>query len=500
MHDMAYTQPSKASRSETTAPLDPLRWKALAVVCAAFFMTVLDVTIVTVALPSIAKGLHFSQTNLQWVLTAYAITFGGFLLLAGRMADMLGRRRMFLAGLGVFTVASLVCGLAWSEGVLVASRAVQGLGAAIICPAALAIITTTFDEGAERNKALGIWGAIGGGGSAIGVLAGGLLTKYLGWSWIFYVNVPVGAVVLALVPRFVRESRSGRKQAADWAGALTVTSGLALLVYAVSNAPSHGWTSNWTAARLTVAAALLAAFLLVEARTKDPLMPFRIFRVRTVTGANVTSLFLGAVTFANFFLLTLYVQQVLGWSALKTGITFVATAGSSINWAGLAQALVTKLGVRAVMAAGFTAMVAGMAWYTQIPVHGSYWINLLPGYLLVGFALPFTFIPVSIAALAGVEAHEAGLASGLYNTAQQIGGALGVAVTSSVAVSHYNHLLATGERFPQAFTNGSQWAFWVTVAISALALVATLALIRPGRLHTHEAVAVCELEENLSAA
>src|SRR3954453_23013759 len=331
------------------AEVDPQRWKALAIVCAAFFMTVLDVSIVNVALPSIGKALDFSRDDLQWVVTAYAITFGGFLLLAGRTADILGRRRLFLVGVAVFTIASFLCGFAWSEGVLIAARAVQGLGAAIISPAALSIIMTTFEEGPERNKALGIWGAIGGSGAAVGVLAGGVLTKSLGWEWIFFVNVPVGATALALAPRFVRESSADSEGSHDIAGAVTVTSGLALLVYAVSKAPDHGWGSTWTITRLAVAAALLVAFLLVEHYAKDPMMPFRIFRVSTVAGANVAGLLLGAVVFPNFFLLTLYVQQVLGWSALETGVTFVATAGSAVLWAGVAQALVTRIGPKTVM-------------------------------------------------------------------------------------------------------------------------------------------------------
>jgi EmrB/QacA subfamily drug resistance transporter len=386
----------------------------------------------------------------------------------------------------VFTIASFLCGLAWSEGVLIGARAVQGLGAAIISPAALSIIMTSFEEGAERNKALGIWGAIGGSGAAVGVLAGGLLTRYLGWEWIFFVNVPVGALALALAPRFVRESRSDRDHSQDIGGAVTITAGLALLVYGVSEAPNHGWGSAWALSRLAVAAALLVAFLVIESRTKDPLMPFRIFRVRTVAGANVAGVLLGAVVFANFFLLTLYVQQVLGWSALKTGLTFVATAGTAVLWAGVAQALVTKLGPKPVMAIGFVATIAGLLWYTQIPVDASYAADLLPGYLLIGFALPFTFIPVSIAALAGVESHEAGLASGLINTAQQVGGAIGVAVTSSVSISHFNHLTNTGTPFPQAFTSGSQWAFWVTVGIAIAGLIATVTLIRRDDLTTVE--------------
>ena len=466
------------------AELDPRRWKALAIVCAAFFMTVLDVSIVNVALPSIGRSLDFSRENLQWVITAYAITFGGFLLLGGRAADLFGRRRVFLTGVAVFTIASFLCGFAWSEGVLIGARALQGLGAAIISPAALSIIMTTFDEGPERNKALGIWGAIGGSGAAVGVLAGGVLTKYFGWEWIFFVNVPVGIAAFLLAPRFVRESRSDRESSPDVAGAVTVTSGLALFVYAVSKAPDHGWTSGWTISRIAASLVLLAIFLVIESRVRYPLMPFRIFRVRTLAGANVAGLLLGAVVFANFFILTLYVQNVLGWSALRTGVTFVATAGSAVVWAGVAQALVTRIGAKIVMAVGFVSMTAGMLWYTQIPVDASYWSDLLPGYLLVGFALPFTFIPVSIAALAGVQQHEAGLASGLINTAQQIGGAIGVAVTSSVLLTHYANSAKVSPFDQAAFTRGCQLAFWVTVGISLVGLIATLVLIRRDELAT----------------
>ena len=476
-----------------TAPHpDPLRWKALAVVCAAFFMTVLDVSIVNVALPSIGKGLHFAQDDLQWVITAYAITFGGFLMLGGRAADLLGRRRVFVVGVVVFTIASFFCGLAWSEGVLIVSRAVQGVGAAILAPSALSIIMTTFDEGADRNKALGIWGAIGGGGAAIGVLAGGVLTKYLGWEWIFFVNVPVGAIALALTPRFVRESRAERESSPDVLGAVAVTSGLALLVYAVSTAPSHHWGSVTTLLLLAGAVVLLVGFLVIEARTKDPLMPFHIFRIRTVSGANISALLLGASLFANFFLLTLYVQEVLGWSALKTGLTFIATAGSAVLWAGVAQALVTRFGAKPIMVIGFVGMLAGMLWYTTIPVDGSYWSDLLPGYLIIGFAIPFAFIPVSIAALAGIEHHEAGLASGIFNTAQQIGGAIGVAVVSSVSISRFDHLVKLDGQsyFPQAFTSGTRYGFWACVIVSVVGLIAVLALVRRDELaHTDEAEA-----------
>ncbi len=471
-----------AGTNGTMIELDPLRWKALAVICAAFFMTILDVSIVNVALPSIGESLDFSRENLQWVVTAYAITFGGFLLLGGRAADLYGRRRVFLVGVVVFTVASLLCGLAGSEALLIGARALQGLGAAIISPAALSIVTTTFAEGAERNKALGIWGAMGGSGAAVGVLAGGILTKYLGWEWIFFVNVPVGVLAFVLAPRYVRESRSEQRTSPDVAGAVTVTAGLALLVYAISQAPDHGWGSSWTISRLVGSAVLLTAFVFIESRAKYPLMPFSIFRVRTIAGADSVGVLLGAVTFSNFFVLTLYVQQVLGYSALKTGVTFAATAGSAVLWAGVAQWLATRFGPKPVMAFGFVAMTAGMLWYSQVPTDGSFATDLLPGYLLIGLALPFTWIPVSIAALAGVQDHEAGLASGLINTAQQVGGAIGVAIASSVSLSHFNAQLDAGASFPEAFTSGSQWAFWVMAGLSVVAFVATLVLIRSDEL------------------
>ena len=459
---------------------DPNRWKALAVVCAAFFMTILDVSIVNVALPSIQKSLHFTEDNLQWVITAYAITYGGFLLLAGRLADLFGRRRVFVAGVVIFTIASLFCGLAWSEAVLIAFRAIQGFGAAVITPSALSIVMTTFEEGAERNKALGIWGALGGGGAAVGVLAGGVLTKYLGWEWIFFVNVPVGALALSLAPRFVRESRAERETSQDLGGAVTVTAGLALLVYAVSKAPDYGWSSGRTLGTVAGAVVLLLAFVLIESRHKDPLMPFRIFRIRTVAGANFAGLLLGGIIFANFYLLTLYVQKVLSYSALHTGVTFAVTAGSAIVWAGVAQNLTTRLGVKPVLAAGFATMILANILYTQIPSHGSFASALLPAYLVMGFAIPFAFTPISIAALAGISHDEAGLASGLINTAQQIGGAVGIAIASSVSISRFNHLIVAHGKsyFAQAFTSGTSLAFWVLVGISVAAFVAGLLLIR----------------------
>jgi len=459
---------------------NPHRWRILAVVATAFFMTILDVSIVNVALPSISRSLHFSRENLQWVITAYSIAFGGFLLLAGRAADLLGRRRVFMVGVVIFTIASLVCGLAQSEGMLIVARAVQGLGGAIITPAALSIVMTSFEEGSERNKALGIWGALGGSGAAVGVLAGGVLTKYLGWEWIFFVNVPVGALVLVLTPRIVPESRrEGAERRYDALGAVLVSGGLALLVYTISRAPDVGWATARTILLLVASGALLVAFLVNERRIDDPLMPFQIFRVRTVAGANVVGAFLGAVIFANFFLLTLYVQGVLHYSALKTGVTFVATAGTAVVSAGVAQALTTRVGPKPVIAVGLALLTGGMIWYAQIPVQGSYVSDLLPGYLMVGVGIAFSFVPVSIAALAGVVEREAGLASGLINTSQQIGGAVGVAVASTVFTTHFNSLIADHKAVPVALTGGYAWAFWALAVFAVLAFIAALTLIKP---------------------
>jgi EmrB/QacA subfamily drug resistance transporter len=458
---------------------DPHRWRILAVVATAFFMTILDVSIVNVALPSIAVDLEFSRENLQWIITAYAIAFGGFLLLGGRAADLLGRRRVFMVGVALFTIASLTCGLAQNEAMLIASRAVQGLGGAVISPAALSIVMTSFEEGPERNKALGVWGALGGSGAAVGVLLGGVLTEYLSWRWIFFVNVPVGLLVLLAAPRIIQESRrEGAERHYDVLGAVLVSSGLALLVYAISEAPNEGWGSARTILLLILSAALLIGFLVNERRIHDPLMPFHIFRVRTVTGANSVGALLGAVIFANFFLLTLYVQQILGFSAIKTGLTFLATAGTAVISAGVAQALTTKFGAKPIIIIGLSLLTAGMVWYSQIPVDGSYISDLLPGYLMVGVGIAFAFVPISIAALAGVAEREAGLASGLINTSQQIGGAIGTAVASTVFATHSKDLLAEGRSQADALTHGFGYGFWALAFFGLAAIVAAVTLIK----------------------
>ena len=451
------------------------KWLVLAVVGAAFFMTILDVAIVNVAIPSIQEDLHIAESTVQWVITAYAITFGGFLLLGGRMADLLGRRRIFIVGLVLFTLASLACGLAWSAGVLIASRAVQGVGAAIISPAALSIVTTTFREGAERNKALGIWGALGGSGAAAGVLFGGILTKYLGWEWIFFVNVPVGVLVFALTRPIVPESHAdlGHRRF-DAMGAVSVTSGLALLVYAISKAPDVGWGTTRTIGLLLLAVLILALFVVWELRTTAPLVPFGIFRIRTLTGANSVGLLLGATIYANFFILTLYVQQILGWSALKTGLTFLATAGTTVIWAGVAQALVTRIGPRSVMTVGLGVLALTVLGYTRLPVDGHYWPDLLPLYLVFALGLAFGYIPVTIAGFIGVPSHQAGLASGLLNTSQQIGGAVGVAITSTIFVSQAK----AGNFTPEAFTSGYHWAFAALAAFAAAGAILAFVFFR----------------------
>ena len=458
---------------------NPHRWRILAVVATAFFMTILDVSIVNVALPSIAEDLNFSQENLQWVITAYAIAFGGFLLLGGRAADLIGRRVVFMVGVALFTAASLVCGLAQNEGMLIASRAVQGLGGAIISPAALSIVMTSFEEGRERNKALGVWGALGGSGAAVGVLLGGILTDYLSWRWIFFVNVPVGIAVLLMTTRIVPESkRDDEGRSYDALGAVLVSAGLALLVYAISEAPQVGWATARTILLLIAAGALLVGFLVNELRRRDPLMPFDIFRVRTVAGANAVGALLGAVIFANFFLLTLYVQDILGFSPVKTGLTFLATAGTAVLSAGVAQALTTRFGAKPIIVIGLALLTGAMVWYSQIPVHGSYVSDLLPGYLMVGVGIAFSFVPVSIAALAGVAEREAGLASGLINTSQQIGGAIGTAVASTVFTTHFKSLAKAGRSVPDALTHGYGYAFWALAFFGLAAIVAAIVLIR----------------------
>ena len=454
------------------------KWLALALLLGVQFMVVLDIAIVNVALPSIQKDLGFSERNLQWVVSAYALLFGGLLLLGGRVADLLGRRRLFIAGLIVFTAASLASGLAWSEGALIGARALQGFGAALITPAALSILTTTFTEGKERNTALGAWGAVGAFGAVAGVLLGGILTSALSWHWIFYVNVPVGVLGLSLAPVFLSESRDARASSFDVPGAALVTGGLVTLVYAITQANSYGWGSFATIGLFAGSLALLAAFVGWELRTAEPLMRFGILRLRTVSGANVAGLVMGTAMFGMFLMLTLYMQQVLHYSAMKTGVGYLAVAATAIVWSALAAQLVTRVGVKPVLVVGMTALSAGLLYFTQVSVGGTYLGDLLPGFLLISIGIGFSFVPISIAALAGVEPAEAGLASGLINTSQQIGGALGIAALTSIATSTTNTKLASGSGLQVALTDGFQTAFFGAAGVAILGILVALFVVR----------------------
>ena len=457
------------------------RWRAFALLAVAAFMTIMDLTIVNTALPTIGRKLHFSQTSLLWVVTAYELAFGGFLLLGGRAADLLGRRRVIIAGLAVFTAASLGASLSDSEAILIAMRAVQGLGAAMFLPAALSTVRNMFSEGAERNLALGIWGALAALGATAGLVFGGILTRYAGWQYVFWLNVPVGVVVLALIRRVVPETRvEDSRRRFDPLGAVTVTGALLLLVYAIAQAPRVGWGAGRTIAEVAIAVVLLGVFLAIESRGEAPLMPLRIFRLQTLAGANAVGFLLGASFYSFIFIGTLYMQQVLHYSALQGAFTWAASGGvASMMFAGVSQLLVTKGSAKPVMVLGMACVGAGTLWLTQAPVHGHYWANLF-GPVLVGCGMgtAFAFIPVQIAALAGVADSEAGLASGLAYTSQELGGALGIAIASSIAASHTTTLLRGGDTLRVALTGGFHSALWVSGAIALLAIPVTFLLIR----------------------
>jgi len=460
------------------------RWIALAALVAAQFMVVLDVAIVNVALPSIQTDLHFSEQSLQWVITAYGIMFGGFLLLGGRMADLLGRRRLFIAGVALFTLSSLLAGFAWSEASLIAFRATQGLGGALLAPAALSILTTTFAEGRERNIALGVWGAVSGSGAAAGVLLGGFLTSSLAWSWIFFINVPVGVALVAVSPFLLRESKAelGHRHF-DVAGAVTVTSGLMLLVYAMTRATEIGWGSLETISLLVASTALILSFVAIELRSKAPLLPMRIFRLRSLLGANVTSFLVGTALFSQFFLGTLYMQQVLHYSAMKTGVAYLPLTLTIIVLAGVAQNLVTRVGVRRVLPVGLVLASVALVLLAQLPADGKYFFDIFPAFVISAIGLAFTFIPLTIAALMGVQESDAGVASGLLNTTQQIGGAVGLAAASTIATTFTSRYVDAHPGVSAfdgaALTYGFQITFYVLAGVAALAAVLAAVLIEP---------------------
>jgi EmrB/QacA subfamily drug resistance transporter len=456
------------------------RWTALILLCVAQFIVVLDASIVNVALPSIGKGLNFSEENLPWIVNAYVIAFGGFLLLGGRAADLLGRRRVFMTGLAVVGIASLAAGFAATQGQLIAARAAQGLGAAIVSPSALSIVTMLFKDGAERNKALGAWGAVAGSAGAAGVLLGGILTDGLGWEWVLWVNVPVAAIALAFTPGLIPESRSeSATRHYDAAGAVTITAGLSLLAYSLLDASSSGWGSTKIVSLLALSVALIGAFVAIEMRSKAPLVPFRIFRLRTLTGANVVGLLLGASLFSMFYFISLYMQQVLGYSAIHAGLSYLPLAVTIIVAAGLGGQLVTRFGFKPILAAGMLFVSAGLLWFSQVSVGGGFLTDIVGASLLAAIGLGFGFVTSTIAAVSGVEEREQGLASGLINTSQQIGGALGLAVLSTIATSRTDDVMAAGNStLPNALNEGFQSAFLGGAVIALLGFAATLILIR----------------------
>jgi EmrB/QacA subfamily drug resistance transporter len=467
-------------------------------------MVILDVAIVNVALPSIKSDLGFSQTNLQWVISAYAIMFGGALLLGGRLADLLGRRRLFIAGLALFATSSLLCGLAWSEASLIGFRGLQGLGGALLAPAALSLLMTTFAEGRERNLALGIYGAASGSGAAAGVLLGGLLTSYLSWSWIFFINVPVGIAAIALTPMLLRESRADlAHRHFDFPGAVSITAGLMLLVYATTRATSDGWGAPVTLGLFAGAAALVLAFVAIELRSPSPLLPLRIFRSRTVTGANIAMAIVGGVAFSEFFLLTQYLQDVLHYSAVESGVAFVAFALTVVLVSNIAQLIVGRFGVRPTLTAGLLISAVSVAWLTRLPVDGHYFWDIFPGFVLGGAGMGLSFVPVTIASLTGVERSDAGVASGLVNTSRQIGGALGIAAVSAVAASatsNYVSVHGVAATSGAALDHGFQTGLYVLIGLLVAGALIVAALLRPVRARPAEAPVGADQEVALEEA
>jgi EmrB/QacA subfamily drug resistance transporter len=431
-------------------------WLVLVIVGLAQFMVILDATIVNVALPSIQHGLHFSPASLQWIVNAYTLAFGGFLMLGGRAADLIGRRRLFLIGIVLFSAASLMNGLAGSAGILVAGRALQGLGGALVSPAALSVLTTTFSEGRERTTALGVWSAVAVGGGAVGLLLGGVLTSLFSWQWVFFVNVPVGAIAILLALRYVPESRvENARGGVDFVGAVSMTLGLVVLVYALVNAQTAGWLTLTTLGLSAIAVALLATFVVVEMRLRHPLIRLGIFRMRSITGANAAMLLVAAGMFALFYFASIYVQEVLGYSALRAGLAFLPVTAGIVIGAGLSQRLIPRVGVRAVGLVGMSIAATGLILLSRIPVAGTYLGDLLPGLMVMAIGMGLTFVPITLIATTNVEEDDAGLASGLLNTSQQLGGAIGLAVLSTLAANTTSGTLAALGHAPNALAQVS---------------------------------------------
>ena len=468
------------ARTAPERPTETNRWVVLVIACLAQFMVVLDATIVNVALPSIQRGLHFSPANLPWVVNAYTLVFGGFLLLGGRASDLLGRKRLFMAGIVLFSFASLLNGLAQSPTMLIVGRGLQGLGGALLSPAALSIITTTFTDTQERTRALGVWSAIAAGGGAVGLLLGGVLTDLASWPWIFIVNVPVGVVALLATLRFVPESRVNlAHRTFDLLGAVTVTGGLVVLVFAIIKAQAWGWGSGRTIGLLAASFAVLATFVAIERRSKAPLMRLSIFRVRTLAVADVVLLLVASGLFGMFFFASLYVQDILGYSPLKAGLAFLPVTAGIVIGAGIAQQLFKRVGVLRLSLVGVTLGAAGLAVLTQLPVHGSYLANLLSGLLPMSIGMGLVFVPITLLATGGVRGDDAGLASGLFNTSQQVGGSLGLAILSTLAASKTSSVLSSGHATTKAaaLVSGYHVAFLAAaIMLAAGGLILALAL------------------------
>lgn len=452
----------------------------LILLAVAQFMVVLDSTVVNVALPSISKALHFSPENLQWIVTGYTLTFGGFLLFGGRAADLYGRRRVFMAGIAAFTVASLLTGLSQSEGMLIAFRAIQGLSAAFMSPAALSIVVSTFKEGKERNKALGVWGGVAAGGAAAGLLIGGILTEWLNWRWNFFINVPVGIALLYFVPRIVPESKANLKHMhLDLPGAVLATSGLMLLVYGLVKAPEFGWTSSHSIQYIGGSIVLLGLFILNEARSKQPLMPLHIFKNRNLQGGNLVQLPITAAMFSMFFFLSLYIQTTLDFSPIKTGFAFFPVTIVIGITSAIISNVVTKIGFKPPMIVGPLFLAAGLMWFTKLPVDGSYLTDVLPGLMIMALGLGFSFVSVTIAATSGVSHDESGLASGILNTSQQIGGSLGLAILSGVyAATLKDNLVTTGGDVVASQVAGYHDAFKIGVGFALTASIFAMIFIK----------------------
>jgi len=462
--------------STSTEPQDR-RWLALALLCTVQFMVVLDVSIVNIALAAVQKDLGFSPENLQWIISGYALTFGGFLMLAGRAADLFGRRRFLRLGLALFTLASLAGGLAQSQAVLIGARVIQGLGAALVSPAALSLLTTLFREGEERNRALGIWGAVAAAGAAAGLLIGGALTDQLGWEWVFFINVPVGAAAVACAPLVLPESRDdSAARRLDIPGAATITSGLGILVYALTQAERAGFATFQTLGLLALALGLLTAFVVIEHRSDAPLVPLSIFRLRSLTGANLVSLMLSAVIGAHGFFASLYMQQVLGYSPIATGLAFLPLTAMVMITANVSARFVQRIGPRRVMALGMSMVGIGMLLLTQLPLQGTYVRDLLPSFLFVAFGLGCTFVTATIAGTNGIPNTQQGIASGLINTSQQIGSALGLAILVSIAAARTTAVATSGSL--DGLVAGFRWGYAAGAGFALLGVLIALVVVR----------------------